>query len=408
MKRSDGGFQPPPRHEQEAIQSMTTTNSKMDQTPIKAPVNTDQIRINPIKAVTARCVLVKLAPHLPAPSVLDVLARPFLKIAGPSLFQASNPLPIIGNPTAVFAQMKMGPGDVPEPWMPHYQEWLIKVRRAREFTRASLLLENSAETQPVVDPLVAGLLCYLYSGTHDLTLRQRWLEIALAHPVGSWLAAEGLHTEDERERIVAAVSSDSKMLWWASLIPGLGPIALKHADAHLDIFGAMMMAEHGTDRQISAWLDAVSTSSLPTAACVNIVLQPNAKPRELAQWQAILNDASSPRHAYESVRWARHSWPAASWGKLKEALLDKAVSDGGRWRYHWLRDIQPEAAAANIGEETFLPIWAAELVDALNLDDYALRFSLGEHLGCSTDDQYSWTLRYLNQRWETKRRRTPH
>jgi hypothetical protein len=87
--------------------------------------------------------------------------------------------------------------------------------------------------------------------------------------------------------------------------------------------------------------------------------------------------------------------------------MEKVMSDSGQWRFHWLRDIQPSAAAANIGDDQFSPLWAAELVDALELNDYALRFRLGEHLGSSADDDLSWTLRWLNLRWERSQRGTP-
>jgi hypothetical protein len=173
------------------------------------------------------------------------------------------------------------------------------------------------------------------------------------------------------------------------------------------LFGGMVLAENGTEEEFGRWCAKMAASGSATAACANLVLQPNAHPCDLAHWLAILIDDRSARYAYETVRWARHTWLAPAWENLKNALMEKVMSDSGQWRFHWLRDIQPSAAAANIGDDQFSPLWAAELVDALELNDYALRFRLGEHLGSSADDDLSWTLRWLNLRWERSQRGTP-
>ena len=106
------------------------------------------------------------------------------------------------------------------------------------------------------------------------------------------------------------------------------------------------------------------------------------------------------RYAYEAVRWARHTWPAAEWEQLKTQLRPGAVANRGQWFFHWFRDIEPDQAAATLGDVGVDPLWGAELLAELgdNVADHAFRFRLGERLGTLGDEIASLVLDWLNER----------
>ena len=354
-----------------------------------------------VSAESARTAALNLAEHLYCPSVLEFVAEPYVEKNGATLLQAQVPQSLISSPTSLFAESKLSVSEIPDRWMWAYADWMSRLQRAHEFLRASLYLNCAAgKLPPVKDPVVAGLLLYLSSASVDSDIRAQWLDVAVQSPAGSWLAAEGLHTCDEREGILNGVRGESRLLWAVSQIPGFGAAAAMHAQRHLDVYGGLTVATNGSRQQFEAWLKktALAACECADAACAVLVLQPKAEPRDKAVWLKTLQNPKQARYAYEVVQWAKHTWPTEHWCRLRKGLREYAVSDNAQWACHWFARIEPEHAAAAIGSEHFDLLWGAELLALTNVDDYAFRFRLGEELDSSGHSPASIVLRWLNQR----------
>jgi hypothetical protein len=350
---------------------------------------------------TARAAALRIVPHLDLPSVLEFVVPRELNTSGPSLFLASPQKPVIATPTALFSLLRLAVTEVPAEWLLAYVEWSRKVQRSEEFVKICCGLDNAEPFSKAVDPVVAGLLLYLKGGSVDSSLRQPWLELARSTPAGAWLAAEGLHRLDEREAIVEAVSSDSRLLWWTSQVPGLGRLAAKHAQGRLDFYAGLILAANGEAGEFEDWLCRASHAGreCATAAAAMLILRPDASDRNKAGWIATWQNETSGRCPYETVRWARHTWPAEQWEKLRTELRAHAVADHGQWFCQWFRDVEPGQARAALGAEGLDTLWGVELLDALDeVDDYPFRFQLGERLGTLGDQAVSLVLRWLNER----------
>jgi hypothetical protein len=348
----------------------------------------------------------RLIARLDTPSALEHLSLRNVAAPGATLCRPSAQKPILGAPTALFSQRPLSVSDIPESWLAAYARWMERLGREQEFGLVQACLKGPAhEGVTVTDPVVAGLLLYLWSAAIDPHLRAAWRQVALESPAGAWLAAEALHPAEERQATLDAVRKNSRLLWWTSQLPGFGRGAVKHARAQLDLYGGLVLAVHGRDGELAAWLQAASIAACarPEAACAMLVLQPEADHRDKACWLASLENPKAAPQAYETLRWARHAWPGQAWEKLK-LLRPYVVGDRGQWFFHWFRDIEPEGAQAALGAEGLDPLWGAELLETLGAgaDDYAFRFRLGERLGSLGSPAASLVLDWLNCRLERK------
>lgn len=335
-----------------------------------------------INADAALKAALNLAPHLDTPSCLEFFAPQYATTPGATLFRGSSRQPIVPEPLAIFSQLHLSIEDIPDHWLPAYSEWMRRMQQAAEFSMLSLKAECGAGELTTQNPVVAGMLLYLSSSNVDPAVRESWMEVALQSPVGSWLAGEGLHRSDERQRILDAVQSDSRLAWAVSQISGFGRQAAKRTQAHLNLYGGLIAAAGGTTDEVEQWLRLTTLAGCerPEAAAAALILQPTADKRDRACWLTTLQNKSAARAAYEVVRWAKYTWPAKEWGQLKELLRPHATSHS-QWLYHWFRDIEPEVASSVLGSEKIDPLWGAELLDAIpTADDFAFRFQLGERL----------------------------
>jgi hypothetical protein len=354
----------------------------------------------------AQASALRLVPQLDTPSALEYLAPGVLKAPGATLCRPSMQRPVISTPTALFSQMKLSISDVPEEYLPAYTQWMTRVARAQEFSLACLDLDCAAHQGLIVkDPIVAGLLLYLSSADVSIRVREGWRNLAMRDPAGAWLAAEGLHMAEERETLLDAVESDSRLLWWTSQISGFGRAAVKHARTHLDLYGGLALTINAPPYEREDWLrlTCLAGCERPEAACAALVLQPTASQGDKACWLSSLQSKKGARYAYETARWARCTWPRQEWESLKNALVPYAVEDGGRFFFHFYRDVDPGLAASALGGEGVDPLWGAELLDAVDTaDEYAFRYKLGERLGTLGNVSASLVLDWLNHRSERK------
>jgi hypothetical protein len=349
---------------------------------------------------TARTAAIQVAAQLDNPSVLEFLAPTYLNEPGATLCQTPKRLPVVSTPTALFSQMKISITDVPDAWLSEYAAWMDLERRSHEYRVSSLRLECEADDgTAVTDPVIAGLMLYLRSAKTRSEIRNHWMKVALKAPVGAWLAAEGLHTPEERGAIMEAVRPDSRLSWWVSQIPGFGKLSIANARTQFNLYSGLIMAFNGGPDDLEKWITttALAGCEREDAACAALVLQPNAKRNDRNIWLSTLQQSACARHAYETVKRAQFTWSCDDWKQLKSTLRPAAVSNA-KWLFHWFRDIEPESASSVLGDCSAI-LWGVELLNALpQADDYAFRFRLGEQLGTTCETSASLALTWLNQR----------
>lgn len=350
---------------------------------------------------SARNHALELASHLTHPSVLEFLDLHGSIASGASLCTPSQQLPIVSNPTAVFAQLKPPIEELPEGWLGDYAAYIQRVRRTQEFMLACQDMGNVFHHLWIVkDPIVAGLQLYLSSGTVSNEIRQHWLKIALQHPVGSWLAAEGLHTPEERQQILEGIYEDARLTWWSSRIPGFEQAAIQYARTRFDLHSGLIMAFGHSDTDWHIWLKATEllARKSPESACAMIVFAPDMESCRLDGWISTLRD--SPEHAYQALRWSQYVWTPEAWERLKTVMKSVIVADRGRWFFHYYRDFEPDQAASAMGDSQIDLLWGAELLDSLGslADASAFHFNCGRQLGTLGNISASILLEWLNQR----------
>ena len=387
---------------QNSVPAIHQSNLMMPSTPKLTVPNLIMKTFRPtISLETAQRAIRDLAPHLEEPSAVEFFAPHNLHISGAILCRAPMRRRTVPSPTALFSQMEIPVGELPEGWLPAYGEWLKLVRRTHEFTVACVRLKRAEDQDLLIsDPIVAGLMLYRSSSAISLSVRKALMEIALTAPAGAWLAAEGLHYPEEREAILQAVRCDSRLCWWTSQLPGFGPAAVQHARGQLNFYAGLTIAANGGRNRFRRWLEVAALEGCknPDAAAASLILQPSATDSDKACWLSSLQAPHANLQAYETVRWARFTWPSDAWMSLKASLRPYATARP-QCLFHFFRDCEPCAAASVIGDRSVDPLWATELIDALGIaDDFALRFRLGERLGESNDPAASAVLHWLNRR----------
>jgi hypothetical protein len=429
-RTSDGGFQPPARHEEKSRDRQigrqekprfpileTPKKMKHNSNPLKAQIpdpttptlfpKQEKVGVNilerRIQIDHAHEAAHHLSLHLHTPSALEYLSPRYMQPIGATLCQASEQRPIIPAPTELFTRMQLSATEIPEDWLPAYAHHSSSVRRTKAFAEACLRLDRGAgKDMTITDPIVAGLLLYLSSATVDAQVRREWMVEARNHPVGGWLAAEGLHTVDERGVILDAVQHDSRLLYWTSQIPGFGRASVKHACSRLDLYGGLIMSLQGDADQFGQWLSttALAAGERPDAACAALVLQPGASQRDQACWISTLATRQAARYAYEALRWTRHTWPHERWQNLVALLRPYIVSDRSQFFFHFFRDINPELALGALGDGEIDPLWGVQLISEIGptCDDYPFRFRMDERLSRTGDIASSLVISFLNQR----------
>jgi len=346
----------------------------------------------------ARAAAAKLEDRL-VPAILDHFAEPPRKPHFQLLQPPASPACHAWS-SALFRQTpELGVADIPPEWVPAYVSWTGRLKRSRDLAR---FVEAREQGEAILteDPISAGLLLFMISPEPGSPLREHILETALKHPLGAYLAAEALHTPDERESIFKALADDSLARLGASRLHDFATACLRRARAEHDLASGLVVARLGSDEDLAGWLRQAGLAAFAHsgAASAMLVLNPEAPERLRECWLAILGNSNAGADGFATVRWARHTWPPAEWTGLMTSLEAVATADGGpRW-FHWFSQFQPEIASARLGMPAD-PLWAFELVCALNLDDQPLRFRLADELGRRTHHPASsLILEALNDR----------
>ena len=134
-------------------------------------------------------------------------------------------------------------------------------------------------------------------------------------------------------------------------------------------------------------------------------MQPAASQRDQARWIASLATRQTARQAYETVRWARHTWPHEQWQNLTALLRPHIVGDRSQYFFHFFRDIHPEQAQGALGDSEVDPLWGVQLISEIGptCDDYPFRFRMQEQLRTTGDLASSLVIDFLNQRLDGSR-----
>jgi hypothetical protein len=345
-----------------------------------------------------------------SPSIMNHLSRspelPRYPKLQPPFFRAS--------PTALFEQNpELGMAHIPASWVTPCLAWVDRLKRSEQITQACALMKDPSRHQSWEgpdDPLVAGLLLFAYNPEPESPLRQKLLGTALRQSLGSYLAAESLHTPIERDQIIAALSGDNVATLGASRVPGFADACLHQARARHDLASGLIVARHGTEAEFSNWLwqTGLAASEDTNAAVTMLVLNPTARPAARSLWLATLQNAKSSTAAYAVVRWTRHTWAPQEWASLKDEVRSLVTQDRGCAWFNWYFNIENDGAAFAL-EQPADPLWSFELAHALDLNVAPLSYWLADRLGQLTyDREASLVLEALQDRQDLKRKGELH
>jgi hypothetical protein len=340
--------------------------------------------INPtMNLADVRQAAAQLDGHL-APVIFDYLADAKF-LPGAQLLQPPATPAFQTSPSALFRlQPKLGVADLADEWMHPYLAWAGRLKRSRQLLRLMKARQLRTATNGEVpdDSILAGLQLFLSSPEPGSDFRQRLLDMALTHPIGSYLCAEALHTTLEREAIFNAIASDSQAVLAASHIPGFTGACLPLASSRQDLASGMVVARLGTDVQLAAWLRQTGMAAFnnSSAAGTMLVMNPQAPQPLRDLWLDTIQHSSDSAVACSTVHRARQTWQQSEWVELKAALKSVAIKDHGRCWCNWFSRIERESAATALAMPANA-LWSFELVHNLNLDDEPLRFRLADQLG---------------------------
>lgn len=338
-----------------------TTRQRLALQILGATVNVDDA----VQAAT------RLEVHIEPPSILDHVTPDADADPLTTLLRKSSQS-LCHTPTALFELLpNLTPVDLPMEWLTPFLAWGSRRRRWQNFVKCKKILKRSSEIDPdacelpLRDGITAGLVLFVASPKPGSVLRQQLLSLALVHPAGAYLAAEGNHLPEERPTITAALQIHSQLLHGLSQLPHFGGYCVAKAKSDLSLWGGLILVGQSANTNVmETWLKQMAEAAcyLPAAAMAALVLQPSAPAPQRKLWQATLQHPLASRWAFECVWRSRQTLPTDQWEKLKADLRPFATGgDRGAGWFNWAR-LEPEWAYADYLQNPIDPIWALEFI----------------------------------------------
>jgi hypothetical protein len=370
-------------------------------------------RVDPDSASRAAALL---EARLGLPNLLDEVTPAASEPRSGLLCPPDSPS-ICERPVALFEQLpRLTPFNVPIEWMMPFILWGTRRGRWKQFKECQKILEAAGELIPKIsvpeiydlpsrDSIVAGLVLFYCGPKPGFPLRRQLLELALAHPLGAYLAAESLHIPDEVPAIANALRDHSRLLHQVSQLPDFKPLCVRKAQTDHSLWAGLTLAHDPQNQEaLNLWLQRAASAAgfTPVAAVAILVLQPDAPENLRELWLTTLKHPAAAHWAFQTVWWSRLTWPPAAWEKLKADLRPYATADRGAGWFNWSL-LEPEWSYADYELNPVDPLWSVEYLQQrqaarLTVNDRPLRTQMVERLIQNHGDRMAKVvLKYLDQ-----------
>jgi len=255
-------------------------------------------------------------------------------------------------------------------------------------------------------PAAAGALLYLHNPGPDKLVRRLLMPRALGSPAGSYFAAEGLNTQEERPEIAHAIKENSRLLFWASRIPEFSNLCTPMALEHRDLWsGLTLLLGPLNEQALTTWCESLGEAgfSEPASASACLILFPTANLRTRELWSRTIRDSADAGSAYEVAMWGSHTVPDPL-GLIDQMRDTATTGNRGRYWFAFHRDISPDHGQQALDSDTRVdPLWAVELLSARKLSGRMFRRRMaGEFSAHLTRSRARLILRFLERGGNSK------
>jgi hypothetical protein len=309
----------------------------------------------------ARQAAKQLIPYLPRPSLYPLAKRAGIALPAHPLFAPPAHPAIKAFPAAIFdALAPIRPRQLPPSWAEAFRLWrgfgalALALRLALEKWAADKSKGTALNVRDL-DGGCAGVLL-LKEGAQS-ALGQRLFQQAAGDCAGAFVAAYAPDLRrPELERILQTLCCQPERLFWLGQDhPGCRQACYRLASAGEGLYAGLAAVQTANRDWFERLIE--SAPSQPAASCTALVLLPKSP----AAWQEtwLANVGTQAQWAYETARWAMHTWPGGRWLRLRDRLRATPITDNGRWWFHWFRDLATALEDRDYAKVE--PLWCAEL-----------------------------------------------